>query len=163
LTRKNESRETGGLRNNFAAVASQKPAKQSQSGRFLRIMASMRVPAIRTTALALALLLPGLAYAQPGIITNIPGCDFVTGKMTSACVPMFIAHLIQFVFSLAGVFFILNVMFAGYQIAIGSVPGVGDKEKGKARLTWSIIGFVVTAFSFLIMDLILSVLTERLT
>jgi hypothetical protein len=124
----------------------------------------MRLPGLRASAITVLLLVPAAALAQqvPGIITNIPGCDFVTGKFTSMCIPMFIAHLIRFVFSLAGVFFVLNIMFAGYQIAIGSVPGIGDKEKGKTRLLWSIIGFLVTVFSFVILDLVLSVLTERI-
>lgn len=123
----------------------------------------MRLKGSRSAAITSLLLLPSAAAAQlPGIITTIPGCDFVTGRFTAMCIPMFIAHLIKFVFSLAGVFFVLNIMFAGYQIAIGSVPGLGDKEKGKTRLLWSILGFMTTVFSFVILDLVLSVLTERI-
>ena len=103
---------------------------------------------------------PAAASAQ--IITNVPGCEFVTGRFSAACIPNFIAHLIQIVFGLVGIFFLLNIMYAGYQIAIGGVPGIGDREKGKNRLTWSIIGFIVTACSFLIMDMVLTVAVERL-
>jgi len=47
------------------------------------------------------------------------------------------------------------IMFAGYEIVIGSLPG-GSSESGKNRLTWAIIGFIMAAASFFIMDFIIS-------
>lgn len=107
-------------------------------------------------------LLPAGAQAQLfGILQpGIPGCDFRTGWLTAMCIPNFIAHLIAFIFSLLGVFFLGSVMYAGYQIALSGITG--DKEAGKRRLTWSIIGLIVAICSFVILDLILSVITERL-
>lgn len=94
--------------------------------------------------------------AQPAIITNtLPGCDFTTGKLTAACIPLFIGHLIQVVFSLVSILFILNIIFAGYQFAIGAWSG--EKSKGKDRLLWSIIGLIVCASAFLILDVVLTV------
>lgn len=110
-----------------------------------------------------AFLLPLSAYAQPvvGVIqTGIQGCDFQTGRLSSACIPNFVAHLIAFIFSLLGVFFLANVMYGGYEIAMGGITG--DKESGKRRLTWSVIGLIVAICCFIILDLILSVITERL-
>ena len=96
---------------------------------------------------------PAAAAAQMALIQGgISGCDFTTGQLSAACIPNFIAHLIQFVFALSGTFFLINIMVAGFQIATASTMG-GDKSKGKDRLIWAIIGFVITASAFLILDL----------
>jgi hypothetical protein len=96
------------------------------------------------------------AFAQ-GIITGgIPGCDFGTGELSAKCIPNFIGHLIVFVFQFISVLFLINVMIAGYQLAMGSISG--DKGRGKDRLVWSIIGLIVATCSYLILDLVLNVL-----
>jgi len=99
------------------------------------------------------------AYAQniQVITSGLNGCDFVTGKMTAACIPSFIGHLIQIVFSVISVFFIINVLYAGYQIAFGYING--DKSEGADRLKWSIIGLVVSVCSFLILDLAVTIIS----
>lgn len=113
--------------------------------------------------MALRLLLFGLTWIPKAsaqgmaIITNIPGCDFNTGRLNAACIPAFIAHIIQILFSLIGLFFLVNVMYAGYEIAIGAATG-GGRESGVRRLQWSIIGFAVSVCSFLILDLVLTIL-----
>lgn len=93
----------------------------------------------------------------PGLVNPVNGqpCDFTTGKISAGCIPLFVGHLVQIVFSLLSAFFLLNVIFAGYQIAMGS--WTGDKANGKDRLTWSIIGLVISVCAFLILDLIVSV------
>lgn len=112
---------------------------------------------LRFLLLALPLT-PVPAYALPALITNgIAGCDFQTGQLTVYCIPNFIAHVIQIVFSLLGLFFLLNVMFAGYEIAMGSATGSG-KEAGIRRLQWAIIGFSVSVCAFLIIDFIATIL-----
>ncbi len=112
----------------------------------------------RLSSLALSLLTPQLVLAQnPAVVTTLPGCDFETGRLAAACVPIFVGHLITLIFSLVSAFFILNVMYAGYQIAMGS--WTGEKSEGKERVTWSVIGLVVTVCSYLILDLAVSVIT----
>ncbi|TSC79181.1 MAG: hypothetical protein G01um101425_818 [Candidatus Peregrinibacteria bacterium Gr01-1014_25] len=115
----------------------------------------------RSTAILNALpflLVPLPAAAQFALITGgIPGCDFKTGMHTAECVPMFIAHLVELLFSLLGLFFLVNVMYAGYEIAIGAATGSG-RESGMRRLQWAIIGFVVSVCAFLIIDLAATVL-----
>ena len=97
------------------------------------------------------------AQAFRSVITDgIPGCDFATGRLTATCIPFFVAHLIQLVFSLLGLFFLLNVMYAGYEIAMGAATG-GGRESGMRRLQWAIIGFAVSVGSFLILDLAITV------
>lgn len=107
------------------------------------------------------LLGPSIASAQ--IIGNIPGCQdytngllngFISGRITSACIPMFLANVIVWIFGVIGIFFTLNLMFAGYEIAFGGLSG--DKEAGKNRFKWSLIGFAIAACAFLILDLVLS-------
>ena len=90
------------------------------------------------------------------LIGGIEGCDFATGRITAGCIPRFIGHLIELVFGLVSLFFILNVMYAGYQIAFGYIQG--EKAKGMTRLRWSIIGLVVCVSAFLILDVILTVI-----
>lgn len=105
-----------------------------------------------------ALLLPSLALAQqPGIIMEgLTGCDFQTGQLDAACIPVFIGHIVQIVIALVGSIFVINVMIGGYQYAIGTING--DTGDGKNRIYWSIIGLIVTTCAYLILDLVLTVL-----
>ncbi len=85
-----------------------------------------------------------------------PPCDITTGRIHAPCIPMFIAHLVQVVFSVISVFFLINVIYSGYQIALGYING--EKAEGVERLRWSIIGLVVSVCSFLILDLVVSII-----
>ena len=100
-----------------------------------------------------------LAADTPSIIDGSlkgKGCDFEEGIINAgSCLPAFLAHLIQFFFGFAAGICILMIVFAGYEIVIGSLPG-GSSEAGKNRLTWAIIGFIMAATSFFIMDFIIS-------
>lgn len=97
-----------------------------------------------------------IAHAQEGVITNIEGCDFVTGSLQAACIPSFIGHMIQLLFGFTGIFCLVNIMIGGYQVALGGATG--DKEKGKQRITWAILGFILSVCSYLILDLVLEAL-----
>lgn len=120
----------------------------------------------RSTSLAVGLsagFLPWIALAATGntsnegiIVSFISGCDFATGNLTAACIPRFIAHIVQFIFMLIGIFFLMNIMFGGYQIILASTQG-SDRSKGMNRLIWSVVGFLVAALSFIIMDVVLTV------
>lgn len=102
---------------------------------------------------AMALLAPAAAYAQGlSILTEDGGCSYTTGKLLARCFPILIGHLVQVIFSLIGVFFLLNVIYAGYEILLGG----GDLGKGKERIRSSIIGFVAAACAFLIIDLVIT-------
>jgi hypothetical protein len=84
------------------------------------------------------------------------GCDFTEGIINAGqCIPAFIAHTIRFVFAFSAGLAIIMIIFSGYEIVIGSLPG-GSSESGKNRLTWAIIGFIMAAASFFIMDFIIS-------
>ena len=93
-------------------------------------------------------------FPQPGGIVpnNLAGCDFATGNFGTACVPIYIGYLIKWVVGIVGAFFIINTIFAGYQITIGYATGSGI-ESGVNRLKSSILGFVVTVLVFVIFDL----------
>lgn len=75
------------------------------------------------------------------------GCNFDTGKIKPACLNHVIANAIEVVFAFSGAICLLNIILAGYQIAIGNVTGSGDTA-GKDRLRWALIGFFICAASF---------------
>jgi hypothetical protein len=101
-------------------------------------------------------LTPVLAKAQNiGVLVNLPGCNIQTGQIAASCIPRYIAHIISLVFMLIGIFFLMNIMFAGYQIIFASLEG-NDRSKGMNRLYYSILGFLVAAGSFIIMDTVLT-------
>lgn len=104
------------------------------------------------------ILLPFAAHAQGIIVNGIAGCSFSNGALRAACIPNFVAHLIQFVFGLIGVFFLGSVIVAGYQMATSGITG--DKESGKRRLTWSIIGLFVSICAFVIIDMFIAVIVQ---
>lgn len=113
---------------------------------------------MRFAAFLFIALLPASASAQQfGVImSDLTGCDFVTGKLDAACIPVFIGHLVQLIMALVGTIFVINVMIGGYQYAIGTLGG--DQGKGKDRIYWSIIGLIVTSCAYLILDLVLTVI-----
>ena len=83
-------------------------------------------------------------------------CYFEEGIINAGtCIPAFIGHTIQFVFAFSAGLCMIMIIFSGYEIVIGSLPG-GSSESGKNRLTWAIIGFIMAATSFFIMDFIIS-------
>lgn len=113
---------------------------------------------MRFVAFLFSLLAAGSAHAQqPGVIMKgLTGCDFETGKLLAACIPVFIGHLVELIMYLVGAIFVINVMIGGYQYAIGVLQG--DEGKGKDRIYWSIIGLIATTCAYLIIDLVLTVL-----
>ncbi|MBP9750759.1 MAG: hypothetical protein KBC95_02830 [Candidatus Peribacteraceae bacterium] len=106
----------------------------------------------------LAALVAAPAHAQDfALITEgIEGCDFVTGILDVTCIPNFIGFLVKMIFGATGMIFMVNVMVGGYQLAISGVTE--DKASGKNRIMYSIIGFIVCACSFLIVDFVISAL-----
>lgn len=82
-------------------------------------------------------------------------CDFRTGGFAAFCVPAYLAYLIKMIFALTGAIFLLMIILGGYQYVIGKAGG-GGGEEGKARVRFAIIGFLVTALSFYIVDFVLS-------
>jgi hypothetical protein len=101
----------------------------------------------------------GRALAQsptlmPGS-TPVGGCNFNTGELDSTCLPNYIAYLIGEIFTLTGAIFLLMIIIGGYQYVISKAGGGGGDE-GKARVRFAIIGFLVTALSFYIVDFILN-------
>lgn len=95
---------------------------------------------------------PSIAHAQI-IVSDPKVCDFATGKLTAQCIPLFIGHVIEVIISFIGAFLVINIIIAGYQIAIANV--IDDKAAGKNRLIWSLVGFAVAVSCYLIVDIIL--------
>ncbi|PIQ75977.1 hypothetical protein COU78_03380 [Candidatus Peregrinibacteria bacterium CG10_big_fil_rev_8_21_14_0_10_49_24] len=107
---------------------------------------------IASAALLMALL-PHAALAQQSIITAVPGCSFDTGQINAGCVPAFLAHIIRFVFGLSGAFAVIMIVIAGYQIALAKVFN-RDRSEGFTRLRVAVVGFILCACSWFIVDFI---------
>lgn len=127
------------------------------------ILFALRFKLIMGCMLMLMMCTPLFASAQVAGLSIIPkgwesgDCNITNGKMIAACIPWLIGYIIGFIFNLISAFFILNVIYAGYQMALGS--WTGEKSEGKDRLTWSIIGLVISVCAYLILDLVVSIIT----
>lgn len=121
---------------------------------------------LRTLIVVGFVLVPVLAQAQfdPHLIPNggrFGACDFNTifdGRASTVgwdCIPVYIAFLIQTVFGFIGTLCLIQIIWAGYEMAISSVSG--DKEAGKNRLQRAIIGLVFSMFVYLIVNMVVSV------
>jgi len=73
--------------------------------------------------------------------------------LTAACVPAFLAHIIKFVFGLTGAFALIMIIISGYQIALAKAMG-RDRSEGFTRLRVAIIGFILCACSWFIVDFV---------
>ena len=102
------------------------------------------------------------SYAQSLIPEDgaIPGgdCNLITGDLHATCIPDYLQYLIGVFFTFIGVFFFIMIVFAGYQIALGSA--FGDKEAGKNKLKNAIFGFIISALSFFIIKFVLSTIAS---
>ncbi len=106
--------------------------------------------------LSLLLLAPHTVLAEsPSLITGgIPNCDFADGRIHADCIPSFLIHVIQQVFMLTGAASVIMIIIGGYQYALGNA--VGGKEKGQASIKWGVLGLVISAFAFFIIDFVIS-------
>lgn len=114
----------------------------------------------RAVLLWILLLLPLVVSAQDPTLIPPDGklganCNFVTGEFDFDCVPLYVGFLIKVVFGFSGGFALVEIVKAGYQIAMG---GFMDKEAGKRRLTWALVGLAVSIIAFLIIDFAISAL-----
>lgn len=120
----------------------------------MRFLARLVLPAYAALAIAFV---PGTAFTQNIQILKpgLDGCNWQTGRLEAKCIPIFIGHLVTVLFSLISVFFVINVMYAGYQIAMGAWSG--ENTAGKDRLRNSVLGLIVSVCCYLILDLILTI------
>lgn len=95
------------------------------------------------------------ATAQGIISNNVANCDFASGFLTAECVPSMLSYIIGFIFSLIGLFAAIQIIISGYQIALAKVTG-RDRSEGLTRLRVALGGFVLCAFSWYIIDFIVS-------
>ncbi|MBI1812934.1 hypothetical protein HY285_05175 [Candidatus Peregrinibacteria bacterium] len=93
-----------------------------------------------------------------GLIAGQQDCNFITGEMHFHCIPLYVAYLIQLVFSFIGTIALLVIIWSGYELAISSLAG-GDSSKAKGRLRYAIMGFVVSILAYFIVNLIIEAVT----
>ena len=97
------------------------------------------------------------AKAQSIITDGIAGCDFVTGQISAGCVPAFIAHVIGWIAGFLGAGFLIVIIWAGYEFALGDITG--NIDAGKQRLQFGITGFIVSILAFAIIQFVIATLT----
>ena len=116
-----------------------------------------------SASVLLGLLLPAVAFAQlqnpqlipeSGMLDGV--CNFVTGEIGFACVPVYLGYLIQLVFGVLGGFCLLEIMRAGYEWAFSGFGG--DTSKAKSRIRNALMGLAFAVLSFLIVDNVVTVL-----
>ena len=95
---------------------------------------------------------PSLIPADP--LSIHADCNFKSGEVKPDCVPAYVAYLIKTVFSFTGAVSMIVIMIGGFQYALGNI--VGGKEKGEQRIRWGILGLLISALSFFIVDFIAS-------
>ncbi len=112
----------------------------------------------RTVLACSALLFAGQAKAGQmlSLIGNDVPCrdKFLSGQITADCVPQYIAYVIQQVFALTGAICLIVIMIGGFQYALGTVAG--GKDKAMATIRYGIIGMIVSALAFFILDFVIS-------
>ena len=118
---------------------------------------------IRTGSLILLLALPATVLAVDWPTALLPenmgaNCNVVTGDMTWECIPLLITNVLQFFFMAIGTFCLAQIIYAGYQIALGSVVG-GLSDQGKTRLRNAIVGLLVSIFAFAIVNIFINAAT----
>jgi len=94
---------------------------------------------------------------------SVSGCDFFAGFKTAIdsgqgfkCILVFLGNFAKFILGFTGTICLILVMIGGYQIAIGSV--VGDKEQGKNRVIWALVGLVVCILAYAIVNFVVDIL-----
>jgi len=84
-------------------------------------------------------------------------CKLGEGEIKADCIPKFIGEVIRMIFSFTGGIFLVLILFSGYQMMLGKAMG-GDKSAGMTTLRYAVIGFIVSALSFFIIDFVISTL-----
>ncbi|MEI8230504.1 MAG: hypothetical protein WCG83_05230 [Candidatus Peregrinibacteria bacterium] len=89
---------------------------------------------------------------------NIPGCDFFSGNIHAACVPLYIAHVIQTIFGFSGGICLLLIVYSGFQYLFNSLPGGSGGTEAKSTLRWALLGFIISSLTFFVIDFIIGTL-----
>ncbi len=116
----------------------------------------MRKKLIITILLALPLLFAAEIVSAEDIsfISADAPCDFKTGQIDADCIPEYIAYVIKQLFAFTGGICIIVIMIGGTMWVLGNAAGGTDKAKDVIR--WGIIGMIISALSFFIIDFIIS-------
>ncbi|MDD2515691.1 MAG: hypothetical protein PHF46_01450 [Candidatus Gracilibacteria bacterium] len=98
--------------------------------------------------------------ADVGIYGGISGADDVektiklrTGNITFDDIPGMILYIINFLLGIVATIFMIMVIYGAFQLMLGSVSS--EKNKGKDAIKRGIIGFVVSASSWLLMRMVI--------
>lgn len=101
-----------------------------------------------------------LAQVEPHLIPEsgilAEGCNFITGEFHFHCIPLYVAYLIQLIFSFLGTICLLVIIWAGFEWAFAGFQG--DTSKAKLRLQNALLGLAFCVLSYLMVDTLISAL-----
>jgi hypothetical protein len=100
-------------------------------------------------------IIPRVVKAQSIISDHV--CNFSSGQISMACIPNFIAYIIQVLFGFLGAVFFIMLLWGAYEYAFSGVLGTG--EEGKKRIKNAIFGLMISICCFAILDFILTDVT----
>ena len=105
-------------------------------------------------------LLPTISNAafDWSIISSEMYPKFESGDLEWSDIIAFILHLIQILIEAAGVVSVLLLMYGGFQMIFGSFTG--DTESPKNTFKYTLIGFSIIIFAWIIVDLLVAFLTS---
>ena len=88
---------------------------------------------------------------------TVLSCGIKTGDIHLWMLPYYITRLVEFVIGIAGIISVLFTILGGYFYAWGGLTE--DKEKGKKTVMYALIGLALSAFAWIIVNIVQSTLT----
>ena len=86
---------------------------------------------------------------------KVGSCNFITGDLHFDCIPSYLGYMIEFFFGALGFFCIMQVMYAGFQIASANLLGQ-DRSAGVQRIIWALAGLAAGVLGYVLVDFFLN-------
>ncbi|MFA6527934.1 MAG: pilin [Candidatus Gracilibacteria bacterium] len=88
---------------------------------------------------------------------EVLACGIKTGDMHLWMLPYYVTRLIEFAIGIAGIISVLFTILGGYFYAWGGLTE--DKEKGKKTVMYALIGLALSAFAWILVNIVQTTLT----
>ncbi len=95
---------------------------------------------------------PRLGLKSELALDDILACALISGRVKFAYVPFYATYVLQLGMILSGVIAMFFVIIGGYSYTFSGLTD--DKETGRNTIKYAIIGLVVSAFSWIIVELV---------
>lgn len=84
-------------------------------------------------------------------------CNFNTGDMSFACIPIYIKYLIDIIIGLAGTIALVVLMIGGFKYIFGAVSE--NKDSGKKTIQSALTGLIIAGMAWILVTGLVSLLT----